>query len=232
MRLLDKREIDKSKVLERAREIQEGRKLAERVDSLRETAAKEEAALAKFRTETLSKIHEEITYHTTARDTLYQEVKRLEERKREALKPIQEEIAALERKKAVFAEEKALFVADKDVLEQEKREVAAQSRLVQSEKQRAFSDSRLAAEALTDARKDKEAAKKALSDAESTRLGTLRLKEGVEKDLAHRSEALAAKERDVSLREEWVEREKEKLEKGWTRLKDRQEMLKRHLKSK
>jgi len=58
MRLLAKREVDQRKSVERARDIDEGMKLARQVDTLRETKAEEEASLARFRTESISKIHQ------------------------------------------------------------------------------------------------------------------------------------------------------------------------------
>lgn len=70
MKLLSKSDVQKAKSLDRQREIDEGLKLARRVDALREIAAAEESSLAKFRIETIAKIHDEISILAAKRDEL------------------------------------------------------------------------------------------------------------------------------------------------------------------
>jgi F0F1-type ATP synthase membrane subunit b/b' len=91
MKLLAKSDLVKAKAFDRQREMDEGLKLAKRVDTLREVAAEEEASLAKFRTTTLSVIGDEIIAITNKRDVLKQEVKSLEGRKVIALTPLVDE---------------------------------------------------------------------------------------------------------------------------------------------
>lgn len=78
MKLLVKSDIAKAKSVERQQEIQEGLKLAKRVDTLREVAAAEEASLAKWRTETVKLIQDEITSFAAKRDELQKQVSKLE----------------------------------------------------------------------------------------------------------------------------------------------------------
>jgi len=88
MKLLSKTEVIAVKAQERLVEVQEGLKVARKVDALREAAAKEETSLELFRSETLKKIHEEIKSVTDTRDALKEEVRQLEQDKKEALKPL------------------------------------------------------------------------------------------------------------------------------------------------
>lgn len=60
VRLLPKSEIDKRKSEEQRTAMQEGLKVAERVDTLREIASSEEASFDKYRKDTLISIQEEI----------------------------------------------------------------------------------------------------------------------------------------------------------------------------
>lgn len=60
MKLLAKSDIQKAKSIERQQLVNEGLKLAKRVDDLRDVVAQEEAALEKFRRERLKQIHKEI----------------------------------------------------------------------------------------------------------------------------------------------------------------------------
>lgn len=79
MRLLKKSEIDQIKAKDRQLEINEGLKIAKRVDALREVAAEEERSLTNFRIKTISLINEEINVEIFKRDSLKNEIKQLEE---------------------------------------------------------------------------------------------------------------------------------------------------------
>lgn len=76
-KLLPKQEFAQLKSEERKREIDEGIKLAEKVDLLRETAAQEGANLAKFRIESLKVIKEEIDKLISEKDILKKEIAEL-----------------------------------------------------------------------------------------------------------------------------------------------------------
>lgn len=88
MRLLKKEEIVKAKSLERRVEIEEGMKLAKKVDALRDILPREQKKLDDFRRETLASIHKDITEAEDKKTALMSEVKSLEERRVAALKPI------------------------------------------------------------------------------------------------------------------------------------------------
>lgn len=131
MRLLKKQEIEQAKAQERARAVQEGLGLANRVDVLRETQATEEASLGEFRAKTVSAIQTEADDLTNQRDQLTNEVLGLEQRKTEALVPLDSEWQkvqaaqealrlereALERDQSDLADGKALLAADRTVYE-------------------------------------------------------------------------------------------------------------------
>lgn len=88
VRLLPKSEIDKRKSEEQRMAIQEGLKVAERVDTLREIAATEEVAFEKYRTETLRDIQTEIQSKYDEKDLLVLEVERLRIEKKDLLEPL------------------------------------------------------------------------------------------------------------------------------------------------
>lgn len=98
--------------------IAEGLKLASRVDGLRETTAREENALEKFRVETLSNIGDQIQTEEEKRNALKEEVKVLEERRVLALAPLVERETAITTKEAVLASKKAELKALNDKLVQ------------------------------------------------------------------------------------------------------------------
>ena len=73
--LLPRTEIDKRRNEERRQLLVEGTRVAERVDTLRETAAKEEAALEQYRITSLKGIQEEIQAKFAERDKLDSDLK-------------------------------------------------------------------------------------------------------------------------------------------------------------
>lgn len=88
MKLLNKKEIDIAKESERKRDIDEGLKLARRVDNLREIAAKEEQSLALFRQKTLKAINEDIRNLSSEKELLSNEVRLLRKEIAEGLAPL------------------------------------------------------------------------------------------------------------------------------------------------
>lgn len=82
MKLLSKNEVQGLQTKERGVEIGEGLKLARKIDVLRETAAKEESNLAKFRMETLRIIRGEIDGQIRVKTALIQEIAELENTKK------------------------------------------------------------------------------------------------------------------------------------------------------
>ena len=80
MKLLDKQEITRQKSLERKLEVEEGIKLAKRVDTLRELSSKEQTSLSKFRDESLAQIRKEIDSLITERNNLILENEELEKK--------------------------------------------------------------------------------------------------------------------------------------------------------
>lgn len=74
MKLLSKQEVSKQKALESKIEIDEGLKLAKKIDYLREQAPKEEINLKKFRDETLKQIKSEIDSLISEKNSLGVEI--------------------------------------------------------------------------------------------------------------------------------------------------------------
>lgn len=88
MHLLSKQEINTAKITERRQEIDEGVKLAKKVDALREVSAKEEANLSKFRSESLKQLKNDIEVLTRQKNVLQEELTRLEEDRKSLQKPL------------------------------------------------------------------------------------------------------------------------------------------------
>lgn len=232
MRLLPKSEIDKAKASERKQEIDEGIKLARRVDNLREIVAAEEASLRKFRNDTVKVIYDEITQETIKLDALKGEVLRARKEREELQKPLDaewtcvdkaktalhlREISVTEREKGVAANELAL----KDARE-EARVLLGQSKikdeLARTRLHRAETDAKDAKIALTNAR---EIEKKALA-----------FEARISDSLLHRSKEIADKESSVKLEQARLANWQKELADEWKLLKDRKATFARTIKRK
>jgi len=222
MRLLSKSEVTQAKALERQKEIEEGVKLAKRVDALREVGAEEEKSLSKFRSETILSIKNEITAKLDERDTLVKEVEELREERRVLMEPLTEEKQKLENQKQelqkvkkeldernqeLVSREIGLNGREKDIIIQERR--ADDMHSTQETLLREAGTLRDEME-----RKEREAneqLRKAYAEAE-TIMQNAKVKET---NINRREEAVLKKE-DL-LREKEIE-----LEKEWEKLKDRE----------
>lgn len=98
MRLLKKSEVATAKAKEKRTEIDQGLQLAKRVDSLRQTASEEEAALLSFRNKTVKQIHDEIMKATVERDALLGELLELREEKRQGMEVVTNKMWEVQKK--------------------------------------------------------------------------------------------------------------------------------------
>ncbi len=118
MKLLAKSEIAKAKSVDRQREVDEGMKLAKRVDALRETAVQEEASLEKYRSQTIGRIQEEVVAEAAKRDALRDEVRVLAERREGLLVPLTAEWDKIAAEKSEILESKAILIGMQSGLKQ------------------------------------------------------------------------------------------------------------------
>jgi hypothetical protein len=128
-RLLSKREVDKAKSIDRKREIDEGMKLAKRVDTLRETAVKEEKGLDDFRRQQLEAIQAQIDPKIVELDALAGEIRRLKVQREALLVPLQE------REAEVFDNEQQLRQRDEEITQKEAQLKLAISANIQRERE-------------------------------------------------------------------------------------------------
>lgn len=230
IKLLPKSEIAKAKVKDRQLEIQEGAKLASRVDNLRETVATEEKALSDFRREALSSIQKDIEELTAHKNALGQEVVFLEERKQAALAPFTVRKAQIRHEEKLIADEKADLSHNREVLRKERNLLDAQFKEVAKIRKDTLTQ-------LTESRR-------VLNDADSIKTETERknrltehtLQEAVKeatriihdaqaqkKDAERREIAVKEAEEDIGDREAL-------LKTGWILLKDREATYARNIK--
>lgn len=109
MKILSKQEVTQQKSIERKTEIDEGVKLAKKIDTLRQTASEEEIKLSKFRDQMLSEIKKDIQSLQDVKSSLIHDVSSLEEKRKMLLIPLDEEWKKLGKRQMQFISEKENF---------------------------------------------------------------------------------------------------------------------------
>jgi len=221
MKLLSKQEINAHKAVEKKQQIDEGMKLARKVDNLRALALAEDEALRKHRDETLSAITKEIEDLLSRKSTLSSEVSALEARREEALKPLDAEQEELEKIRVeVVAEKEALALA-KNTLKAEKEKIAADA--AQVEKDRVFAENLTEAawEAAKEVKRDIATADTYLAEATKTKENAEERAKEARIELAERETALLGRERDIAAKEVKIAAQQKKLNEKEREIADR-----------
>lgn len=230
MRLLSKREVDQAKQKDRQQEIEEGMKLARKVDDLRETASEEETRLQLFRQKSVEQLHAEIQPLEKKKSSLEEEVKDLEHRKKLALAPLdaewermKEEGRKVTLKKFELDDREALVKKSEIDIENSKKELEIEKGRLQDFK-RTTSENLVQSEntlkqAQEEARDVRENARKVTALAKSRNKVSL-----------DREAKVAVREREVLLREQSNLKKDIDLAKRERILKDRYSTLQRTLK--
>lgn len=202
-KLLNKNEITALKSDERKREIEEGAKLARKVDTLRELSSKEEVNLKKFRDESLKTIKNDIDVLLAQKNATQAEITALEVRRKELEAPID------------LTNEWKKLESDKKQLSNEKREFAdLQTNLIVRELEVSkFVDREKEIEKREkEARSYLEEATKSYSKIEDLRFDMESRKLNSEKEIEERYRVLTAGEQDIVSREFEVNRVKDEIE--------------------
>lgn len=112
-RLLSKREIDTAKAKDRQREIEEGMKIAKRVDVLRQTSASEEAGLDEFRRKQLAHIQSQIDPKILELQAIESEIRQRKQEREVLLRPLSEKWNEVKQKE-IEIDKKAEETAQKE----------------------------------------------------------------------------------------------------------------------
>lgn len=230
MRLLDKSAVQSHKAREQRQTIEEGVKLAQRIDNLREVAAQEEAALTKFRSETIAKIHEEIKAESAKKEHLTKEVRDLEKRRQNALEPLDQEEKKLQSERAAIESLRGETEAEKRAVEDSRAALDRATKQLRAKEQRVASERERSHAGLLAADAAQKEAAEILAVARRRWTEVLEAGEVAEESLRKRDIHIAARERDVTMKEESVAKSRAKLLKEWKLLKDRKALFERNIK--
>lgn len=225
MRLPSKREVDKAKAADQKRAIDEGMKLATRIDVLRETLLNEEARLVQFRTQSVAAIHAEIDRAGKERESLLEEVRDLKIQREKLLRPLDEKQRELEEREELLSEKEESVRNDRVTLSQGLTSNENISRQFEAEKGRIADLKRTISENLV---QSENTLKQAQEDAQEMRKkakAILSLAEVRDSDSLKREREAAVQAKNLSLREAVLLKGETKLAEGQIRLRDREQTL-------
>ena len=229
MRLLPKSDIDKQRAIERQRDVEEGLKLAKKIDQLRSLLPQEEAALEAYRKQTLASIGSELT---KAQSELTSALHELELAKLQRESVVMNMKADVQNAERLIAQATELSQkAEKDTAEalislkkaSEERETTVKA-LAAAEEQR-----RLAQNLFSMAIKNHESAVKELDYAKKERLDVLEYKLLTEDILQKREQRVANDESRNTIWEGNLRRQEEELRLNERKLADRIALFERTL---
>ncbi len=199
LRLLPREEIDKRKAQERTREMNEGQKLAGRVDSLREMAVSEEIALDTYRTETLKKIQEEIQSKRGEYDLIHAEVTALKAERARLSEPLDSDWDKLHKAEDKCAKWEIALDDREWKMSDEVRKLSNLSK----ELEKVAKDTEISflkvKNDLADAAISKKTARKAIDEAHNTAKSMLDEAKTKVADISKREKAVAMREYEVEL---------------------------------
>lgn len=229
MRLQPKSEVLEKQASEQKQRIEEGLRLAKRVDRLRETQAQEDASLEKFRREKVAAINAEIAETRGILTPLQVEVANLKAERERLMKPLtlEWEAVALARQEA----ETLTASADSRVKEAEKAESKARTTLNYAETlMKAVDQARFdAASSLSDAENHRIEAQRKHDLAAQVLDETNRMQEDVKNELIPRIAAVSMREEGVRMKEAVLNDREADISKEWVLLEDRKRMLERDI---
>ena len=232
IRLLPKYEIDKKLAEEQRQKMEEGMKIADRVDTLRETLASEEQSFEKYRVESLKEIQNEIHLKIHERDVLVDEVVRLEQRKKEAERPVDlvEEWQKVGQDRLFLVDKQEELNEREDFVVSREKVILSTSRDLLDREERLMNKERLGEAYFIEAENSNKRAKKLEKDTEIA-------KNMAENEIKERYSQLHKKEKymkeyefNIQVKEKVLHKREKELENGWKLLKDRQGMLERDIK--
>jgi len=201
IRLLQKSEVQKAKALERQKEIEEGKKLATRVDKLRELSADEERNLRESRDKAISAIRIAINPLIEQKEDVERQITTRREELATLMRPIDDrwvEINQAQKLLDDWEEDLEKRDGENELVKSKNLDIA--TKLSKREKNLEHNEA-VFKEMLAEAVHMSEQAKEILADARNEAQAHISASELIKTQLREREEKIAARERDAVLKE-------------------------------
>lgn len=230
MKLLTKNEIEKQKGIERKMEIDEGAKLARKVDALREITAKESVERDKFRLASLEKIRTEITDATKERDDILAEIETLKTRRAVLMEPLDAEWARIRNREQKVVDIEKEIESKKALLNKKEEELTARQEALATAERRISQAETLANDNLRKTSAERQEAQTTLAKAQDVRKEADQYHADRTQDVASREAEVAVRERVVAIKQAQIIEDRKELEDRERAVNDKYETLLRTIK--
>lgn len=229
MKLLPKSDILAAKASEQRQRIDEGARIARKVDAVRETLLTEERKLEEFRRKKVAEVDAQLSKLRGQRDALAGEVANLARQRKEMLKPLDREWAEVTRAKEKAKHDTENAQAALGEARREAKEAKDAIREAGDALSRALLKEEKWREKLESACVADDAAQERLRSATEVHEDAEELRRNMEIELAHRDADSAARERGITMREDNLAAAEKELENGWRLLRDREATFERRI---
>lgn len=209
MRLLSKKDINQANSVARTQEINEGKKLAKRIDGLRETLLNEEASLEKFRCETVAAIQAEITPLEEQKGLLEKDVRELTQKRIELRKPLTAEWETVEKAKDDIKKQQEDLEKQRAIVDVDKKEAKKERKEAERAKRNALTCEETAQEKLKGAIIKEREANELQDQAQKTKEAAVALERETLANIAEEKRKLALREEALVVNEKAVAEQQE-----------------------
>ena len=227
MKLLSKNEIVQQKNLERKAEIDEGAKLARKIDALREAASIEETRIAKFRDETLGVVKHDIETLVSTKVGLESDVRELDEKRRALQIPYDFEWGKIEDEKRSLKEREEEYGQLYTNLLKQTLDMEDEREKFELEKVKIHNVGEASAKALVESQNNRDESKRIILSAQEKRDEIQRQLDEQNRLYLNREAIIAVKEREVSIAKKQLEVDRLDIDKIRIQLQDQRATLER-----
>ncbi len=200
--LLPKSAIDKAKALDRQREIEQGKALANRVDTLRELSAVEEKNLKEFRSKSLGTLKDEIIALLQEKNTLLIEIRSRRLELIALMEPIDLKWDDIDKAQKVLDDWEEKLSAKQAEIFETRLELFNEAKGLETKRREIFENEKRTDDALVVALTMQEKARETLADARNEAQTLKSQAELMEIELNQREVLVTSRERDVKIAEE------------------------------
>ncbi len=232
MKLLTKSDIDKAKANQQKKDVDEGLKLARRIDNLREVAVQEEANLEKFRKTKVASLSAEITQLEAIKDSFTGEISQLKRERRALMKPLEAEWAEIHKEKASIRKRKDDLTALEGTIQLKDKAAREAVKQASDKLAKAITKEEAADRLIEKANSAALEATERLRHAQKIESDSMVIKAKFDKEIATRDMKMAEKERNLELKADNIKKDEMALKQEWKLLEDRKAMLETHIKIK
>lgn len=199
MKLLSKTDVAKIKTNQRKTEIEEGAKLARKVDSLRELSSREEHNLTTFRDESVKELHSTILSKQAEVDELEKDIKVKKEIREKLMQPLQSEWDNIDKEKATLVEETKKLNQTYVGIGERERQLEKDKRALELDKRSLDKEKLYLDEQVNSAVADRREAERLLNEQKKSEAKVKALEDEVVKALTLREGEVAIREKEVKL---------------------------------